>query len=232
MATLDPTKNLIKVQVSTTYNNSATSIVLTGGEGAKLPAPSTDGAFNLIWYNDTDYKDPSDDPNVEIIRVTARATDTLTVTRGQESITATNKNTAGKTYKMLLGVTAKMITDIQTKLDSNSVTAIGGTWDGNGGVVQTTKTFSITVPYACTINNWYITTEGVSGSCIVDIKRSGTSIIGGGGNKPTLSSATSANAAVSGWTSVAVSAGDKLTFSVGSLTSLTDIAVTLKVTKS
>jgi hypothetical protein len=109
---LDPVLNFAKVTVSTGYDDSATSVVLSSGGGAKLPQPSTDGAFNLVWWNSTDYADPSDDPNREIVRCTARSTDTLTVTRAQESIAATTKNTGGKTYSMILALTAKMISDI------------------------------------------------------------------------------------------------------------------------
>ena len=108
---MDTFKNFAKVTVSTGYDASATSIVLSGGHGAKLPTPP----FNATWYNSTDYPDPSDDPNVEIVRVTAIATDTLTVTRAQESTSASTKNTASKTYKMVAGLTAKTLnTDLIT----------------------------------------------------------------------------------------------------------------------
>jgi hypothetical protein len=120
---LDNVKNFAKVTVSTGYNAAATSIVLTTGHGAKLPSVS----FNAIWWNSTDYTDPSDDPNVEIVRVTAISTDTLTVTRAQEGTSASTKNTAGKTYKMIAGLTAKVInTDLGAlmyQLDSVSLGA-------------------------------------------------------------------------------------------------------------
>lgn len=103
---LDPTINFGKVLVSTGYDDTAVSIVLNAGDGARLPDPATAGAFNLVWWNWTDYPDPSDDPNREIVRCTARSTDTLTVTRGQEGIAATTKNSGGKTYKMILALTA------------------------------------------------------------------------------------------------------------------------------
>lgn len=103
---LDATINFGKVTVSTGYDDLATSIVLNSGDGARLPDPATAGAFNLVWWNWTDYPDPSDDPNREIVRCTARSTDTLTVTRGQEGIAASTKNTGGKTYKMILALTA------------------------------------------------------------------------------------------------------------------------------
>ena len=115
---LDPVKNFAKVVVSTGYDDNDTSIVLETDEGAKLPAPATDGAFNVVWYNSSDYSDPGDDPNVEIVRVIARSTDTLTITRAQEDTTAKTHNTAGKVYKMVLAMTKKMIDDIPTYADS------------------------------------------------------------------------------------------------------------------
>lgn len=119
---LDGVKNFAKVEVSTGYSDTATSIVLSTGEGAKLPDPST-AEYNVTWWNSTDYPDPSDDPNVEIVRVTAKTTDTLTVTRNQESSGASTKNTSGKTYKMVLGITAKMITDIEDNFGGASMTS-------------------------------------------------------------------------------------------------------------
>jgi hypothetical protein len=100
---MDSFKNFAKVTVSIGYDASATSVVLSGGHGAKLPT----APFNATWWNSTDFADPTDDPNVEIVRVTAIATDTLTVTRGEEGITASTKNTASKTYRMIAGLTAK-----------------------------------------------------------------------------------------------------------------------------
>lgn len=105
---LDNAKNFAKVTVSIGYDASATSIVLASGHGAKLPT----APFNLAWWNSTDYSDPSDDPNVEIVRCTAISTDTLTVTRAQESTSASTKNTGSKTYKMIAGLTAKVINNL------------------------------------------------------------------------------------------------------------------------
>lgn len=115
--TIDVRNNFGKVTVSTTYDASATSIVLSSGHGARLPSTFS---YNLVWYNSTDYSDPADDPNKEIVRVTNRVTDTLTVTRGQEGVTATTKNTASKTYKMALAITSKMIDDIETDIATAS----------------------------------------------------------------------------------------------------------------
>jgi hypothetical protein len=102
---LVPVTNFGKVTVSTTYDAAATSIVLTTGHGSRLPSTFS---YPLVWWNFTDYPDPADDPNREIVTVTNRSTDTLTVTRGAESTGASTKNTGGKTYKMALTLTKAM----------------------------------------------------------------------------------------------------------------------------
>ncbi|KKM14535.1 hypothetical protein LCGC14_1705120, partial [marine sediment metagenome] len=120
---LDPVINFGKVTVSIGYDASATSIVLTTGHGANLPATFS---YNLVWWDSTTYADPADDPNVEIVRVTNRVTDTLTVTRAQEGTSATVKNIAGKTYKMILAFTKKMKDDIETAIPKENLLINGG----------------------------------------------------------------------------------------------------------
>lgn len=114
MATLDPAKNFAIANVLTGYAAGVTTIVLQSGLGALFPDPSTDGAFNLVYWNSTDYANPSDDTSHEIIRVTARSTDTLTVTRAQESTSDVAHNTVGKQYKVALAWTKKMRDDVET----------------------------------------------------------------------------------------------------------------------
>ena len=111
---MDPVRNFAIVEVSTGYDNDDVAIVLQAGHGARLPAPVSDGAFNLTWWN-AEYPNPADDPNVEIVRVTARSTDTLTITRAQEGTAASNKN-SGALYKMALAPTKKTIDDLVTEL--------------------------------------------------------------------------------------------------------------------
>lgn len=114
----DPVINFGKVTLNTGYDQNATSVVLVSGDGAKLPNPGTDGAFNLVWWNATDYSDPTDDPNREIVRATGKSTDTLTISRAQEGTSASTKNTATKVYQMILAVTAKTITDLRAAFPS------------------------------------------------------------------------------------------------------------------
>lgn len=109
---IDARNNFAKGTVSLGYNAAALSIVLTTGHGARFPAVP----FNATWWNATDYPNPADDPNVEIVRVTALAADTATITRAQEGTSASTKNTADKTYLLLAGPTKKIIDDIEADL--------------------------------------------------------------------------------------------------------------------
>ena len=108
----DNVKNFCKVEVSGYYGTSETLITLKTGEGTKLPTPP----FNLVWWNATDYQDPTDDPYREIVRITAVNGDILTVSRGQENTTAQPHNISGKLYKMIRALTAKDFDDLQ-KID-------------------------------------------------------------------------------------------------------------------
>lgn len=108
---MDSSKNFAKSDVSTGYDAVVTSIVLATGGGAKMPSVP----FNAVWW-DTTYADPSDDPNVEVIRVTNVSTDTLTITRAQESTSAATHNTANHTYRIIAALTSKTLTDISTAL--------------------------------------------------------------------------------------------------------------------
>jgi hypothetical protein len=123
----DPVKNFAKCIVSGGYSSSATVITLQTGEGFKLPDPAIEGAFNLVWWNYTDYKDPSDDPNRGIVRVTARTNDVLTVIRGQEGIAATTKNNSGKQYYMMIAYTKKTYDDNSSIVQGIYAPAAGST---------------------------------------------------------------------------------------------------------
>jgi len=113
---LDAVKDFGKATVSTTYDAAATSVVVSTGHGAKFPDPASMGPFYLVWWNSTDYADPSDDPNVEICLCIARATDTLTIIRAQSGTAASTKNTSAKTYRLILGPTAALVTSLQQRL--------------------------------------------------------------------------------------------------------------------
>lgn len=106
---MDAFKNFAKGTVSQGYDDVATSIVLVTGQGARFPA----APFNAVWWNSTDYPDPADAfhaSKAEIVRVTAKSTDTLTISRGQEGTTAIPHDVEGKTYQLIAGITARTLT--------------------------------------------------------------------------------------------------------------------------
>jgi hypothetical protein len=118
MAILDATKNFAKATLSAGFPAGALSIVLTAGGGARMGAVP----FWGVWWNATDYSDPSDDPNVEIVRVTAIVVDTLTVTRGGQGTADVNHNTPGKVYKFI----APLTSDQMSVIDAHLVTKLTG----------------------------------------------------------------------------------------------------------
>lgn len=120
MSTLDPVSNFALCTVSTGYDSLATSVDLVVGGGAKLPDPATDGHFNLVWWEASSFSNPADDPYKEIVRVTAKSGETLTITRAQEGTTASDHNIANKTYCMILAITKKQMDDIADHVSSTS----------------------------------------------------------------------------------------------------------------
>ncbi|MCU7497214.1 MAG: hypothetical protein HF314_16485 [Ignavibacteria bacterium] len=93
------------VEVKSGYDELCTTIELMDGEAAKLPDPKAEGYYNLVWFNYTDYKNPSDDPHREIVRVTALEGSLLKLRRGEEGIVASTKNAPGRIYKLILSFT-------------------------------------------------------------------------------------------------------------------------------
>lgn len=100
--------------------------------------------------------------------------------------------------------------------------------DGAGSPITTGTRNGTTAVNALTVTNWELLGD-VSGSIVIDVLKNGSTMIGTG-NKPTLSSAQSGNAAVSGWTSTAIAAGDLITFNISSASTITNINLVLKGT--
>ena len=105
---LDQAKNFAKGTLTAGIDGDDTSLTVDTGQGLRFPTPP----FNAVIWDSTDYPDPADDPGVEVVRVTAISTDTLTITRAQEGTTNSEHNTLGKTYQIIAPLTAKAINDI------------------------------------------------------------------------------------------------------------------------
>ena len=123
---LDPVVNFGVAQINGAVLSTDLTINLVAGQGANLPLTAA-GAFNAPVWDSGVYGGDSTaaylDGFCEIVRVTANASDILTVTRAQEGTTALNFNTDGHTYSIGNSLTAKMITDIAA-LIASSVAAI------------------------------------------------------------------------------------------------------------
>ena len=119
---LDQVVNLFKKPVTGYFDDIDVTINIPSV--SLFPDPA-DGEYNLTWWDSTNYPDPSDDPNVEIVRVTGRdvGAGTITVTRAQETTLASAKDTAGATYMMINAPTRKTIEDINSAIDVNGATA-------------------------------------------------------------------------------------------------------------
>jgi len=183
------------------------------------------------------------DNSTGILTVTDNSTATVTTVPvgGYGWVTCTDTSTTSGVWDkhfLLSSTPAVSVTNLglssATSLNTGS---FGVTYDGGGGVISTNNYTSVVVPYGGTITKWYISSidptagAGLSGSVVIDIKRAGTSIIGSG-NKPTLSSQSSANAVANGsWTSLTVSANDQLDFYVVSATTCVKVNCTIIITK-
>ena len=142
---LDPVKNFAISRVATAPSpaDSGTTLVVETGDGALFPDPSSSGEYNVVIYPNGEQPTST---NAEIVRVTARTTDTMTIDREEES---TSARTVAEGDIVMLAITAKMVSDLSTAvtgvvtedgtqtLTNKTLTApaltsptMSGTWDG------------------------------------------------------------------------------------------------------
>lgn len=171
---MDARKNFARGTLSTGYDDAATSIALASGHGARFPAVP----FNATWFNATDYPNPADDPNVEIVRVTNIATDTLTVTRAQEGTAASTKNAGGKTYKLVAGITKKTLDDAESELRREVIVIACS--DETTELTAGTAKVTFRMPFAFTfteIPRASVTAAATGSVLTIDINEGGSSIL-------------------------------------------------------
>lgn len=126
--TIDAHKNFAISTVATAPSpaTSGTSLVVAAGEGARFPTVPFNAVIWPTGFNPTA-------TNAEIVRVTARSTDTLTITRTQESTSARTVIVGDQIGALL---TKKNLTDIQALAPARDVQTFdaGGTWTKPDGV--------------------------------------------------------------------------------------------------
>jgi hypothetical protein len=215
------------------------SVVLVDSSGNITGVASIGSNVSLSGNPTTTTQSPND--NSTKIATTAYVDAGLggatTLTHGQvyignSSNVATGRPVTGDISISDTGVTSIGATKVAASMLFTNliIEDFGITIDGGDYVPTTGSNGFITIPYSGTINNWYLAADA-SGSCVIDIKRSGTSIVGGG-NKPTLSSAQTGNAAVSGWTSTTITAGDIIEFNLNSISTIKRVNLVIKLTRT
>jgi hypothetical protein len=129
---------------------------------------------------------------------------------------------------------------VQQELANVRIGTIGCNFNGNGSIPVVGSKFRVEVPYACTINQ--ITMLGdLSGAAVVDLwvdsyanyePLVGDSICGS--NKPTITATSnkSQQTSFTGWTTTTLTAGSILVFYLESITTITDLTIIIKVTKT
>lgn len=117
--TWDNHKNFAISTVATAPSpaTSGTSLVVASGEGTLFPA----GQFNAVAWPATDPNPTA--ANAEIVRVTARSTDTFTITRAQES---TSAKSIAVGWNIALVLSVKVITDLETTIDAVAAGVVSG----------------------------------------------------------------------------------------------------------
>ncbi len=121
---LDPFRNGAIGTVSGYVHSTDATLTLIAGDGAKFPL-TTDSdfgtGFNAEIWDFTTYSNEAlawQAGKVEIIRVTANASNVFSITRAQESTTAQDYIKVGHTIKIVATLTKKFITDISALTDT------------------------------------------------------------------------------------------------------------------
>jgi hypothetical protein len=116
--------NNANATLAASINSSATSITVTSGQGARFPTLSAGDYFYATLIDVSN--------NLEIVKVTARSTDVLTVTRAQESTTGRAYSTGDRIELRLTAATfvdATTITSLEPAKVSDQANTSTGYFD-------------------------------------------------------------------------------------------------------
>jgi len=107
---LDAVSNFVRGLTDTAIDDTQTTIPVV--DASIFPNPATAGEYNVVVWFAPDYPRPDQDPDVEVLRVTAIDTgaNELTVTRAQEGTSAAAHPDQSAVH---LSPTAKMFSDIE-----------------------------------------------------------------------------------------------------------------------
>lgn len=106
---LDGVANFVRVSTAESVDSTQTTLAVT--DASEFPSED----HNAVLWDSAQYPRPDQDPNVEIIRVTAAdtSTDTLTISRGEEGTAAVSHPDGSA---LAVAPTAKMFSDIESAI--------------------------------------------------------------------------------------------------------------------
>lgn len=107
----DNTENFVRVETAEGIDSTVTTLEVKDASGF----PDVGTGFNLVIWNAHDYPRPDQDPETEIVRVTAISGDTLTIERGKEGTTAASHEFG---ESVMLAPTAKVFQEIQDAINN------------------------------------------------------------------------------------------------------------------
>lgn len=233
------TRNVVAPSHAKIYvvlNQSDSSVVIKGSATTGVTLAS--GVLTTVAWNGSDFAELSTFNSLTLktaLGASSGGTGQASYTAGDllyaSGTTALSKLTLGTTGKYLVaGASAP-----EWQSQSSSITYV---IDGGGVVLSTGIQGDLTIPFACTINEWTLLAD-VSGSMVLDIWKDtyanypptvADTITGSA--KPTITTSTKGQSStLTGWTT-SIAAGDILRFNIDSVTSLSQVTLSLKVTRT
>ena len=213
----------------TNFTNGLTANTISATTYQNLPS------FNYVQITGTTQFSAGTNNNLNFsginMTITSGSNNTLIFSAGTGGSGGVTSITTGA------GLSANTTTGAIT-IQATGATTFGVSVDGSGGVITTGQKGYVRIPYDYTITSWTVI-GSPSGSITFDIwKRAGAiptvanTIIGGGGVKPSLSTATYAtSSSLTNWTTTG-STGDVIGWNVDSATTTTSAILQLFVTRT
>jgi len=234
--TLTAARNIVCPTASKLYflrNNTtggfAVTLKTSGGTGISVPS----GKYAALYCDGTNVVNAFD------YQSTLTANEATNIAGGIAS-QIPYQTGAGATAFIANGTAGQLLASNGTSVPSwqSQVLSITFIIDGGGTVITTGIKGDLEIPFACTINQWTLLAD-TSGSIVIDIWKDtyanypptvADSITGSA--DPTITTATKGQSStLTGWTT-SISAGDTLRFNVDSVTSITRVTLSLKVTRA
>ena len=148
--------------VTSPFVTTTTNLAYVVGGGSRFLDPAVDGQYNCVWWDQKTYPDPDDDPNREIVRVTAKVGDTFTILRAQEDTLATTKNTFGGLYSFSNVFTKYVLDEIRSQIGYYKYVANYGSLKPQEVVLNFNDYFTLTDDPINHFTNVVIDTSGLS----------------------------------------------------------------------